>query len=73
MEVAEGDQLVLVQILDGRRRARLGEILRRRADMPFDLEQMALDEVRLLGWMHANRHIRLAHRQVQVAIIEQQV
>ena len=70
--VAEQDQRVVVQLLRPGRGAALGEVLLGCDDVPLQRHQVALHQVRLLRRVHADRHVRLPHRQVQIRVVEQQ-
>ena len=72
MVVAEQDQPVGVQILRPLRHAVLLQIFGRGADMPLHRHQVPLHQVGLLRRVHADRHIRLAHRQIEFGVVQQQ-
>ena len=64
--VAEQDQPVRVEVLGALRHAVLLQVFGRGADLPLDRHQVALHQVGLLRRVHADRHVGLAHRQVEV-------
>ena len=48
----------------------LGKVIRRGEDVIVDGEQLALDEVRLDRLAEAQRHVGLAHGEVEFAVVE---
>ena len=65
---AEHQQMMLVEVLVGARRAEALEIFRRRIGVEMHRKQLALDQVRLGRLAQADRHVGLAHREVEFLV-----
>jgi hypothetical protein len=70
---AEGDDAVVVELLERLRLTVPGEIGRRGVDMEMHREEPALDQIRLARLLEADRDVSFAHRQVELLVLEDQL
>jgi hypothetical protein len=70
--VAEHDDAVPVEFVEGARGAEMLDIFRRAIGVETHGEQLALDQVRLGRLAGADGHIGLAHRQVEFLVGDDQ-
>ena len=61
-----------VEVVERARRAEALDVFRRAIGVEADREQLALDQVRLGRLAGADRHVGLAHRQVEVLVGDDQ-
>ena len=70
---AEGDEMMVVEILDLARLRRRLEIVGRSIGMEMHGEEPAPDKVRLHRLAQAERHVGLAHREVEIVVRQQKL